>query len=327
MNRKSVAIIVAVALIVAGITYVSFLLDSDDDQGDSLEIRDFLVEGDWVEYDYDGVTLKYVVEGVEYIGGYLTTVLGDVSTTAPYEFFFTVIDPETDNVQFLRTETVDTFLGEIECGVYGASDMFGDYEYYLEPSTGLVLITEFTSIYGATSTDVMTGTSLFDPIEVTDTGISLSQPREGSSYTIEQSFWYSMDGGDFYSGIGSDTVEVESVNGDGTLNLVQSADPVTIEEYMSALLMGEVEKSAMTLEGTRTVSTQWGLMECEIYSMELVPTNQFGSGQTNLLVDPDTDVVLMTWSDYTDITYDGDVWDEGHIESVLVDCNLIQTVG
>ena len=327
MNQKSVAIIVVVAIIVAGAMYASFLLDSEEDTDDDLEIREFLVEGDWVEYLYDGEAMRLTVEGVSYVDGYLTTMFGDQQEVVPYSYFFTVIDPETDNVQFLRTETVDTFLGEIGCEVYGASNMFGDYEYYLEPSTGLVFITEFTSIYGATSTDVMTGTSLFDPIEVTDTGITLSQPREGSSYTIEQSFWYSMDDGDYYSGRDSEAMEVESVNGDGTLNLVQSADPVTIEEYMSALLMGEEEKSAMTLDGTRTVSTQWGLMECEIYSMELVPTNQFGSGQTNLLVDPDTDVVLMTWTDYTDITYDGDVWDEGHVESVLVDCNLVQTVG
>ena len=136
-----------------------------------------------------------------------------------------------------------------------------------------------------------------------------------------------MDDGDYYSGRGSDAMEVESVNGDGTLNLVQSAEPVTIEEYMSELILDEEEKSAMTLDSTRTVSTQWGLMECEVYSMELVPTNQFGSGQTSLLVDPDTDVVLMAWTDYTDVTYDGDVWVEGHIESVLIDCNLVMTVG
>ena len=161
MNPKSLAIIVVVAIIVTGAMYASFVMDSEEDADDDLEIREFLVEGDWVEYLYDGETMRLTVEGVAYVDGYLTTMFGDQQEVVSYDYFFTVIDPESDNVQFLRTENVDTFLGEIGCEVYGASNMFGDYEYYLEPSTGLVLITEFTSIYGVTSTDVMTGTSLF----------------------------------------------------------------------------------------------------------------------------------------------------------------------
>ena len=62
MNPKSVAIIVVVAIVVAGVSYGTYLMDSDE----KLELRDYLVEGDWAEYYYENLdqTERFTVQSV-----------------------------------------------------------------------------------------------------------------------------------------------------------------------------------------------------------------------------------------------------------------------
>ena len=120
MNPKSVAIIVVVAIAVAGISYGTYLMDSDD----KLEMRDYLVVGDWVEYDHldSGYVDRYTVQSVQAVNYYEMNVSDEYTVSVSYGFLFTIVDPSDENVEYLRSETVDTFLGNIECDVYLTTD-------------------------------------------------------------------------------------------------------------------------------------------------------------------------------------------------------------
>ena len=140
MNPKSVAIIAVVAVVVAVISFGTFLMDS----GDDLELREYLVEGDWVEYYDEGEdsTTRYTVLSVEEIDSYKFNISDEMTITAPYSYIFTVVGPDDGDVEYLRSETVDTFLGETDCDVYGLVSYGSQVIYYVEPATGLALVTE-----------------------------------------------------------------------------------------------------------------------------------------------------------------------------------------
>ena len=320
MNPKSVAIIVVVAVVVAGISFGTFLMDSDDE----LELRDYLVVGDWVEYYNEGMdyTEMYTVEDVEAINSYYVNVSDEYSITTSYQYLFTTIDPDDDNVEYQGSETVNTFLGKTECDVYTKVNTFYEYVYFVEPNTNLVLITEGTNSEGHTFRTMITGTSVFDPVDLEFTEIAIAQPGAGSTFTHEVEYDY-VSGDSFYYSSWGITVTVDSVNEDGTLNITDSEEPITVEQFMSKLRMTDEEIAASTLMGTKVVSTQWGIMECYVYVMPYQDPDSTDVGDRTFIVEPDTGIVLTTWIEMHDVEYMGQVWEDYRFESVLIDCNIV----
>ena len=234
MNPKSVAIIAVVAVVVAVISFGTFLMDS----GDDLELREYLVEGDWVEYydeSSDSAT-RYTIVGVESIDSYVVNVSDQYTLTAPYANILMVVDSDDGEVEYLRSEKVDTFLGEIDCDIYGLEVMGSQFTYYVEPSTGLAIITEVVYVDGDTSRVVMTGTSVLDAVDQEFADIALGQPVAGSTFTHESMVDYTS-GDNFITETYDITVTVESVNEDGTLNITDSEDPATAEEFVAYRLV------------------------------------------------------------------------------------------
>ena len=320
MNPKSVAIIAVVAVVVAVISFGTFLMDSDDD----LELRDYLVEGDWIEYydeSSDSAT-RYTIVGVESIDSYVVNVSDLYTLTAPYAYILMVVDPDDGEVEYLRSEKVDTFLGEIDCDVYGMEVMGSQFTYYVEPSTGLAIITEAVYVDGDTSRVVMTGTSVLDAVDQEFADIALGQPVAGSTFTHESMVDYTS-GDNFITETYDITVTVESVNEDGTLNITDSEDPATAEEFIAGLLMTDDEISASTLVGTKVVSTQWGLMECDVYVMPHMSPEGVSMGDRTFIVESSTGIVLTTWVEMHDVEFDGEVWEDYHSEFTLTDCSFI----
>lgn len=320
MNPKSVAIIAVVAVVVAVISFGTFLMDS----GDDLELRDYLIEGDWVEYydeSSDSAT-RYTIVGVESIDNYVVNVSDQYTLTAPYAYILMVVDSDDGEVEYLRSEKVDTFLGEIDCDIYGLEVMGSQFTYYVEPSTGLTLITEAVYVDGDSSRVVMTGTSVMDAVDQEFADIALGQPVAGSTFTHESMVDYTS-GDNFITETYDITVTVESVNEDGTLNITDSEDPATVEEFVAGLLMTDDEIGASTLVGTKVVSTQWGLMECDVYVMPHVDSEGVSMGDRTFIVESSTGIVLTTWVEMHDVEFDGEVWEDYRSEFTLTDCSFI----
>ena len=320
MNPKSVAIIAVVAVVVAVISFGTFLMDSGDDP----ELRDYLVEGDWVEYYDEGEdsTMRYTVLSVEGIDSYMYSISDEMTITAPYSYLFMVVDPDDRGVEYLGSETVDTFLGEIDCDVYGMTSFSSQIIYYVEPATGLALVTELEGSDGSTARVVMTGTSVFDPVDQEFAEIALGQPVAGSTFTHGSHSYYTS-GDNFITENYDITVTVESVNEDGTLNITDSEDPATVEEFVAGLLMTDDEIGASTIVGTKVVSTQWGLMECDVYVMPHVDSEGVSMGDRTFIVESNTGIVLTTWLEMHDVEFDGEVWEDYRSEFTLSDCSII----
>ena len=320
MNPKSVAIIVVVAIAVAGISYGTYLMDSDD----KLEMRDYLVVGDWVEYDHldSGYVDRYTVQSVQAVNYYEMNVSDEYTVSVSYGFLFTIVDPSDENVEYLRSETVDTFLGNIECDVYLTTDYWSVLVYYVEPDTNLVLIVDSTDYDGDTYRTVMTGTSVFDPLDPEFVKIGLAPPEVGSTYTYEHLYDYTSDEG-FISGSWTTTMTVDSVNEDGTLNLIDGEEPVTVEQFVSGLMMTEEDIVASTLVESKAISTQWGVMMCDVYVMPYQDPESGDIGERTFIVDPDTGIVIDSWIEMHDVEYNGDVWEDCELEDRLIDCDLI----
>ena len=320
MNPKSVAIIAVVAVVVAVISFGTFLMDS----GDDLELREYLVEGDWVEYydeSSDSAT-RYTIVGVESIDSYVVNVSDQYTLTAPYANILMVVDSDDGEVEYLRSEKVDTFLGEIDCDIYGLEVMGSQFTYYVEPSTGLAIITEVVYVDGDTSRVVMTGTSVLDAVDQEFADIALGQPVAGSTFTHESMVDYTS-GDNFITETYDITVTVESVNEDGTLNITDSEDPATAEEFVAGLLMTDDEIATSSLVGTKVVSTQWGLLNCDVYVMPTLDPEGVNLGDRTFIVEQSTGIVLTTWVEMHDVEFDGEVWEDYHSEFTLTDCSFI----
>lgn len=320
MNPKSVAIIAVVAVVVAVISFGTFLMDS----GDDLELREYLVEGDWVEYydeSSDSAT-RYTIVGVESIDSYVVNVSDQYTLTAPYANILMVVDSDDGEVEYLRSEKVDTFLGEIDCDVYGLEVMGSQFTYYVEPSTGLAIITEVVYVDGDTSRVVMTGTSVLDAVDQEFADTALGQPVAGSTFTHESMVDYTS-GDNFITETYDITVTVESVNEDGTLNITDSEDPATAEEFVAGLLMTDDEIATSSLVGTKVVSTQWGLLNCDVYVMPTLDPEGVNLGDRTFIVEQSTGIVLTTWVEMHDVEFDGEVWEDYHSEFTLTDCSFI----
>ena len=318
MNPKSVAIIVVVAIVVAGVSYGTYLMDSDE----KLELRDYLVEGDWVEYYYENLdqTERFTVQSVISINNYEISVSGQDTVRAPYGYVLNVVD--TEGLECLRSERVDTFLGEIECDVYDMGFSGTEALLFVEPDTGLVLIEEGSDSEGNTYKRVLTGTSVFDDADSALVEIALAQPVVGSAFTHLDEYYYIS--GDLFQYEGTDiSVTVDSVNDDGTLNLVGQETPVTVEEFMSGLMMTDEEISGSTLIETKVFSTQWGVMECDVYSMQYLDAEGKDLGERQFIVESDTGLVLMTWVEMHDVEYEGVVWEQYVSEFTLTECSLV----
>ena len=319
MNPKSVAIIVVVAIVVAAVSYGTYLMDSDE----KLEIRDYLVEGDWVEYhdEYMDETERITVLDVVNIDNYEVSFSGELTTLASFDYMFFVVDAD-DGLEYLRSEKVDTFLGEIECDVYAFTVSDPGVEFYAEPDTRLVIIQQGSDIDGNVYRNVMTGTSIFDEADAPMAEIAFGIPVAGSTYTHYDKRSY-VSGDQLYFEGSAITVTVESVNEDGTLNFVGGGDPATVEEFVSWLKMTDEEIANSTLEGTKVISTQWGLIECDLYHMPHVDTEGNYIGDRWFLVEPDTGLMLKTWLEMDEIIVDGEVWEDYYSEFTLIDCNVI----
>ena len=318
MNPKSVAIIVVVAIVVAGVSYGTYLMDSDE----KLELRDYLVEGDWAEYYYENLdqTERFTVQSVISINNYEISVSGQDTVRAPYGYVLNVVD--TEGLECLRSERVDTFLGEIECDVYDMGFSGTEALLFVEPDTGLVLIEEGSDSEGNTYKRVLTGTSVFDDADSALVEIALAQPVVGSAFTHFDEYYYIS--GDLFQYEGTDiSVTVDSVNDDGTLNLVGQETPVTVEEFMSGLMMTDEEISGSTLIETKVFSTQWGVMMCDVYVMPYQDPESGDIGERTFIVDPDTGIVIDSWIEMHDVEYNGDVWEDCELEDRLIDCDLI----
>lgn len=318
MNPKSVAIIVVVAIVVAGVSYGTYLMDSDE----KLELRDYLVEGDWAEYYYENLdqTERFTVQSVISINNYEISVSGQDTVRAPYGYVLNVVD--TEGLECLRSERVDTFLGEIECDVYDMGFSGTEALLFVEPDTGLVLIEEGSDSEGNAYKRVLTGTSVFDDADSALVEIALAQPVVGSAFTHLDEYYYIS--GDLFQYEGTDiSVTVDSVNDDGTLNLVGQETPVTVEEFMSGLMMTDEEISGSTLIETKVFSTQWGVMECDVYSMQYLDAEGKDLGERQFIVESDTGLVLMTWVEMYDVEYGGVVWEQYVSEFTLTECNLV----
>ena len=318
MNPKSVAIIVVVAIVVAGVSYGTYLMDSDE----KLELRDYLVEGDWAEYYYENLdqTERFTVQSVISINNYEISVSGQDTVRAPYGYVLNVVD--TEGLECLRSERVDTFLGEIECDVYDMGFSGTEALLFVEPDTGLVLIEEGSDSEGNTYKRVLTGTSVFDDADSALVEIALAQPVVGSAFTHLDEYYYIS--GDLFQYEGTDiSVTVDSVNDDGTLNLVGQETPVTVEEFMSGLMMTDEEISGSTLIETKVFSTQWGVMECDVYSMQYLDAEGKDLGERQFIVESDTGLVLMTWVEMHDVEYEGVVWEQYVSEFTLTECSLV----
>ena len=318
MNPKSVAIIVVVAIVVAGVSYGTYLMDSDE----KLELRDYLVEGDWAEYYYENLdqTERFTVQSVISINNYEISVSGQDTVRAPDGYVLNVVD--TEGLECLRSERVDTFLGEIECDVYDMGFSGTEALLFVEPDTGLVLIEEGSDSEGNTYKRVLTGTSVFDDADSALVEIALAQPVVGSAFTHFDEYYYIS--GDLFQYEGTDiSVTVDSVNDDGTLNLVGQETPVTVEEFMSGLMMTDEEISGSTLIETKVFSTQWGVMECDVYSMQYLDAEGKDLGERQFIVESDTGLVLMTWVEMHDVEYEGVVWEQYVSEFTLTECSLV----
>lgn len=320
MNPKSVAIIVIVAIAVAGISYGTYLMDSDK----KLELRDYLVEGDWVEYynENGDYTERYTVVNVEAINLYETNISDYYTMSISYNWIFKIIDPDDENLEYLRSETIDTFLGNIECDVYLTNDYWSDLTYYVEPDTNLVLIIESIDFEGITQRTVMTGTSLFDPLVPELVKIDMARPGVGSSYSYQNYYDYTSNDG-FMSGSWTSTSTVDSVNADGTLDIIDGLESVTVEQFVSGLRMTEEEVAASTLVDSKVVSTQWGLMMCHVYVMPYQDPESGDIGEKTFIVEPVTGIVLNTIIEMHDVEYSGYIWDNAMFETVLIDCDLV----
>lgn len=318
MNPKSVAIIVVVAIVVAGVSYGTYLMDSDE----KLELRDYLVEGDWAEYYYENLdqTERFTVQSVISINNYEISVSGQDTVRAPYGYVLNVVD--TEGLECLRSERVDTFLGEIECDVYDMGFSGTEALLFVEPDTGLVLIEEGSDSEGNAYKRVLTGTSVFDDADSALVEIALAQPVVGSAFTHLDEYYYIS--GDLFQYEGTDiSVTVDSVNDDGALNLVGQETPVTVEEFMSGLMMTDEEISGSTLIETKVFSTQWGVMECDVYSMQYLDAEGKDLGERQFIVESDTGLVLMTWVEMHDVEYEGVVWEQYVSEFTLTECSLV----
>ena len=303
MNPKSVAIIVVVAIVVAGVSYGTYLMDTDE----KLELRDYMVEGDWAEYYYENLdqTERFTVQSVISINNYEISVSGQDTVRAPYGYVLNVVD--TEGLECLRSERVDTFLGEIECDVY---DM------------GFSGTEAGSDSEGNAYKRVLTGTSVFDDADSALVEIALAQPVVGSAFTHLDEYYYIS--GDLFQYEGTDiSVTVDSVNDDGTLNLVGQETPVTVEEFMSGLMMTDEEISGSTLIETKVFSTQWGVMECDVYSMQYLDAEGKDLGERQFIVESDTGLVLMTWVEMHDVEYEGVVWEQYVSEFTLTECSLV----
>ena len=317
MNPKSVAIIVVVAIVVAGVSYGTYLMDSEE----KLELRDYLVEGDWAEYYYENLdqTERFTVQSVISINNYEISVSGQDTVRAPYGYVLNVVD--TEGLECLRSERVDTFLGEIECDVYDMGFSGTEALLFVEPDTRLVLIEEGSDSEGNAYKRVLTGTSVFDDADSALVEIALAQPVVGSAFTHLDEYYYIS--GDLFQYEGTDiSVTVDSVNDDGTLNLVGQETPVTVEEFMSGLMMTDEEISGSTLIETKVFSTQWGVMECDVYSMQLDAEGK-DLGERQFIVESDTGLVLMTWVEMHDVEYEGVVLEQYVSEFTLTECSLV----
>ena len=309
---------IVVAVVVAVISFGTFLMDS----GDDLELRDYLVEGDWAEYYYENLdqTERFTVQSVISINNYEISVSGQDTVRAPYGYVLNVVD--TEGLECLRSERVDTFLGEIECDVYDMGFSGTEALLFVEPDTGLVLIEEGSDSEGNTYKRVLTGTSVFDDADSALVEIALAQPVVGSAFTHFDEYYYIS--GDLFQYEGTDiSVTVDSVNDDGTLNLVGQETPVTVEEFMSGLMMTDEEISGSTLIETKVFSTQWGVMECDVYSMQYLDAEGKDLGERQFIVESDTGLVLMTWVEMHDVEYEGVVWEQYVSEFTLTECSLV----
>lgn len=322
MNSKSLAIIAVVAVVVAGVTYCTYILDSDED----LELRDYLVVGDWVEYSFgnNDYTDRYTVIDIERIDRYVVNMSDLYTVTVSYAFLFTILDPDDDGIEYLGTETANTFMGKINCEVYSKYSYGTSYKYYVDPETKLVLITEGVGDDGRTFTSRLTGTSVFNPVNMDYTDITLSEPTAGSAYGYENNYEY-VSGDSFYSGGYDASMEVTSVNYDGTLNIVREDEPITVEDFMSGLVMSDEDYDAWTLVGTKVVSTQWGLMECNEYTRSSYDA-AVNDAKWGMLTDPETGLILRIWMEDHNLEYEGIVWDDYFESSTLLNCNLVQVI-
>lgn len=323
MNSKSLTIIAIVAIVVAGVTYGTYILDSDDD----LELRDYLVEGDWIEYYYanSDFTQRCTVVDVKSIDMYAVNFSDQYTIEVAYAYLLTVVDVNDESIEYIGTEKIDTFLGNIDCEIYLKNEMNGLYKYYVEPETKLLLISKGIDLDGDPFSMEITGTSVFDPVDLEFSKISLTQPGKGSSFGYETNFTY-RSGYDFFYESSEISTEVTSINDDGTLNIVGKDEPVTVEEMMSELTFDTEDYDSWTLMGTKVVSTQWGLMKCNEYCGSS-SSDDDSSRKSGMLVDSDTGLIIKVWVEDSEVLFDGLVWDHYYESSTLQYCNLIQIVG
>lgn len=321
MKSKNVAIIVVVAVAVAAVSLGTFLMDPQDDTGIG-EARDYLVEGDWLEYEMNGEATRITVTEVECIDRYVVDITGQGSDTLAYDDIVIKVDPDAGYLEAVGTETIDTFLGKVRCDVYDGSNGSETARLYAEPSTNLLMYAQAAGPDGAQYEFRLTGTSVFDAVDTADTEIALTSPAVGTTISYVDSVTYE-------SGAESETVAnyptftVESVNEDGTLNVSGMENPVTPEAFTGMLFMQEEDIQASTLQETRVFSTQWGIMECDVYIMPYVDSEGVHVGDRWFAVDPDTGLLIHTWLEESDIEIDGEVYDRYASSYTLADCDLV----
>ena len=327
MNNK-ILIVVIVAIAVVGTSYYTYLQDQDD----TLELREYLVEGDWVTYSsnsrgYENETTYTVTEILTplTVRTEVTTADYNYSIDITYSFLLTVIDPDDESMVFVGNETMKTFLGKIVCNVYTHEDGMGTYTYYTEPSSNLVIHRYYEPFFeeDGTFSSSLVGTSVFTPVTEGRADYMLwTKPTIGSTYTYDTEIEFTLDDGSFIYTRNIDTTTVESVNEDGTLSVSDSDTPMTVEEFLAGCTMNDGYAGAV-LTGTKTFNTAWGIIDCDVYTIYGYEVQGIGAGELDICVDPDTGLVLVKYITIPDVAdEDGILWD-CHITIYLIDCSLI----
>lgn len=96
-----------------------------------------------------------------------------------------------------------------------------------------------------------------------------------------------------------------------------------MEEFVAGLLMTDDEIAASSLVGTKVVSTQWGLLNCDVYVKPTLDPEGVNLGDRTFIVEQSTGIVLITWVEMHDVEYDGEVWEDYLSEFTLTDCSIV----
>lgn len=330
---SKILIIAAVAVVVAGASYFTYLQEPDE----TPDLRTYLVTGDWAEY-----SVSYPDEGQSYTSRYLVTEISSPMTAtieiSEYEYNYTIdggyqlmfltIDQDDPDLKLVREKTVDTFLGKTSCDVYQSEQFDGVTTYYADSKSGLVLRTEYEPSVEDRSRFVseLTGTSIFTPVTGGEADYFLgTQFHIGSTYAYETVTNYSNSNGEILYTSYTTSTEIQSMNYDGTFNIMNSDTPITAEEFASGYTWSDELHPEAEVTGSETLSTQWGIVDCDVYTIFGYQFEGIGSGDLHVSVDPDTGLVLRQWAVIPDATdYNGMVWEECIISKYILECTLVQ---